>query len=290
MSCGAISADGKTLVVGCWGSTIRVFDLEAGKEKKTIPGLASGLRGLAFAPDGKTFATGTADALVRVWDLEAGKAIHTFDGNAGRIMAVAYSPDGKTLATAGGNFGKAGELKLWDLTTGKERAAVAPFAEDLWDVAWAPDGKSVAVAVRDGTAQIVDAATGKTTATFSHPAYARRVAFAPDGKTLAVGYGENGFVTFWDLETGKQKASFQANAGPLFGLSFGPSGKTLLTCGVDGTAVVWNVGKRQVDPAFTLKGHQGQVCFAAFAPDGKTVATGGGSDKTIRLWNVGPQD
>ena len=287
--CGGVTPDGKTLIVGSWGGTVRIFDLEGGKLLKTIAGLSSGQRGLAAAPDGKTFATGAQDRLVRIWDLESGKALRTFDGYSGRIMAVAFSPDGKALASAGGNFGKAGELKIWDLATAKERASVAPFAQDLWDVAWSPDGKRVAAACRDGSAQVVDAATGAVTATFPHSAYARRVAFAPDGKTLAVGYGDQGFVSLWDLETGKQRATFQAQRGALFGLSFSADGKRLLTCGTDGAAVVWNVGK-SVEPAFALTGHQGQVCFAAFAPDGKTVVTGGGSDRTVRVWNVGPVD
>jgi len=38
-----------------------------------------------------------------------------------------------------------------------------------------------------------------------------------------------------------------------------------------------------------LRGHEGDVHFATFLPDGQTVATGG-DDQTIRLWNVGKSD
>jgi WD40 repeat protein len=37
--------------------------------------------------------------------------------------------------------------------------------------------------------------------------------------------------------------------------------------------------------AVTLRGHAGAVDTAAFSPDGKTLATGGG-DNVVRLWNV----
>ena len=159
-------------------------------------------------------------------------------------------------------------------------------------MAFSPDGKSVAVAVGDGTAQIVDVATGKLKATFTHPSYARRVAYSPDGKVLAVSYSDQGFVALWDLETNKQRAVFQAHATALHGLSFSPNGKQLLTAGADGTAVVWNVGTSRVEPALTLKGHEVPVTFALFSPDGRTVATGGGndSDRTVRLWDVAPHD
>ncbi len=283
---GAISPDGKTLVTGTWDGSAVFWDVATGKERLTLAGYKTGLRALAISPDSKTVATAAGDRIVRLWDSATGKPKGEFKDYAGRIMGLAFSPDGKFLATAGGDFGQAGELKLWDLTTGKESVKLAPFARELWGLAYSPDGESVAVAVGDGRAQIIDRTTGKVRASFKHASYVRRVAYSPDGKILAVTYGEDGYVALWDVASGKERSSFQAHQKPLFGIEFSRDGKQLVTCGVDGTALIWDVTKPQVKRTTTIKAHVGQTWFAVFFPDGKTVATGG-TDRTIKLWTVG---
>jgi serine/threonine protein kinase len=42
--------------------------------------------------------------------------------------------------------------------------------------------------------------------------------------------------------------------------------------------------------AFEVEGHSDSVVAVAFAPDGKTFATGGGVDRFIRIWNAGKEE
>jgi WD40 repeat protein len=66
----ALSADGKRLYSGSWDRTIKVWDLEAGKEALTLRG-HTGEVSLTLSADGKRLCSG--DGIIKVWDLEAGK-------------------------------------------------------------------------------------------------------------------------------------------------------------------------------------------------------------------------
>jgi WD40 repeat protein len=47
--------------------------------------------------------------------------------------------------------------------------------------------------------------------------------------------------------------------------------------------VIWDLKSRR---RFKLKAHVGDIHALAFAPDGRTLVTGGASDGTSKLWDV----
>jgi serine/threonine protein kinase/WD40 repeat protein len=282
LCCGAFAADGKTLVTGCGDGTVTVWDVPANQERMSFVRLAPALEAVAVSPDGTTFATAGGDRVVSVWDIETGQPRGELPGHTGEVTALAYAPDGRTLASAGGNRLQPGELKLWDLAAGTERVPVEPFKRRLWDVAYAPDGGSVAVAVGDGTAQVVDTGTGKVRMSFSHPSYAHGVAYSRDGKRLAVSYGDEGGIRIYDVDGGKPWSSFQAPQGTYAGRpEFAPDGRRLMAPCIDGTVLVWDLANPQAPTVTALGESGGQVRFAVFFPDGRSVATG--DDRTIRV-------
>ncbi|MBN3873921.1 MAG: hypothetical protein HWQ23_27725, partial [Nostoc sp. JL33] len=77
----AIAPDGKTAVSGSLDKTLKVWDLQTGKEISTLTGHNRSVNAVAIAPDGKTAVSGSLDKTLKVWDLQTGKEISTLTGH-----------------------------------------------------------------------------------------------------------------------------------------------------------------------------------------------------------------
>ena len=63
------SPDGKTLVSGSWDKTIKLWNVETGKEIRTLKGHDELVRSVNFSPDGKTLVSGSEDKTIILWNL-----------------------------------------------------------------------------------------------------------------------------------------------------------------------------------------------------------------------------
>jgi WD40 repeat protein len=81
----------------------------------------------------------------------------------------------------------------------------------------------------------------------------------------------------------RESVILKEHTGPLWGASFAPDGRRLVTVSADGTGRLWD--SQTGTPLSVLRGHRGPVRFAAFSPDGQSVVTGS-LDNTARVWNV----
>lgn len=61
----AFSPDGKTLASG--GSTLRLWDVAAGRELTRLRRHIESVLAVAFSPDGRTLAIGGADKALKLW-------------------------------------------------------------------------------------------------------------------------------------------------------------------------------------------------------------------------------
>ncbi|MDZ8228113.1 MAG: WD40 repeat domain-containing protein, partial [Nostoc sp. ChiVER01] len=107
----SFSPDGKTLASGSDDKTIKLWNLDTGKEIRTLTGHDNFVWSVSFSPDGKTLASGSEDKTIKLWNLETAKEIHTLTGHDNPVYSVSFSLDGKTLAS--GSRDKT--IKLWNL-------------------------------------------------------------------------------------------------------------------------------------------------------------------------------
>ena len=254
----SFSPDGKTLASGFWDKTIRLWDVETGKEKSLLSGHTDRVWSVSFSPDGKTLASGYWNNPIRLWDVETGKEKFQLSGHTNTVNSVSFSPDGKTLASGSGDK----TIRLWNVKTGKEKFQLSGHTNTVDSVSFSPDGKTLASGSGDNTICLWDVQTGKEKSQLpGHTAYVNSVSFSPDGKTLASGSGDK-TIRLWDVETGKEKSLLPGHTSYVNSVSFSPDGKTLASGSDDNTIRLWDltfyfkVKDRQVNEAEIKKAEQ----------------------------------
>lgn len=70
----AFSPNGKILA-SAGGGTIRLWEVETGRELRVFSGHNGAVYSVSFSPDGKWLASGGYDLIVRIWEVETGREV-----------------------------------------------------------------------------------------------------------------------------------------------------------------------------------------------------------------------
>lgn len=279
----AFSPDGKTLFSGSNDGTVKSWDPSTGALKQTHEDPGTEIHGIALAADSSFLALGAVGPdghgyVALVSNSAAGLGATSRTIPVDNVSGLALSPDHKTLAVGNGST----SVKLWDTSSGASRQLEGQDTSPN-TVAFAPDGQTLAAGGVGYPVTIWNVATGQMKQLTGHTSDIYKVAFSPDGQTLASA-SRDGTIKLWDLRTNSLIRTLGKDETNGDAVAFSGDGKT-----VAGTLAedvnLWNVQTGSLEQ--TVRGEPGatSVGVLAFAPDGKTIATGC-RDGSLRIWSV----
>ena len=174
----AFSPDGKLLACGNLQGRIKLWEVDTGRELRSIKtaGKQGSVLALSFTPDGRNLAAAVGESTVQA-------------------KGTPITPEEVKSS-----------VQLFDVTTGKPAGTIASAAIPRL-LRFSPGGKLLAIAGMDATIRLLDVAAGREVRVLKgHHAMVRGIVFTPDSRLL-VSASEDGSSRIWSPETGEELAT-----------------------------------------------------------------------------------
>lgn len=192
-----LSPDGRFLASESRFTSVRLWDLQTGKEVGTFPSDIYSIIG--FSPCGSYLAC--LGEYIQLWDIASGEMFKTSIKQDLVTDEFAFSPCGQYLAAG------MDEIFLWDIVRGElyRQLPLPQGCQEMFPLTFSSCGSYFAAGAwwQPGVEKVPiclwEVETGKHLTTFwGHPTDVQALAFSPDNKLLASG-SHDGTILLWDL-------------------------------------------------------------------------------------------
>ena len=275
----ALSGDGLLAVSASSDRTLKVWEVETGRELRTLQGDTRAINGVALSGDGKSAVSASEDNTLKVWDVMTGCELRTLQGHTNWVNGVALSGDGRHAVSASLDH----TLKVWEVETGRELRTLQGHLKAVYGVALSGDGRRAVSASEDETLKVWDVETGQEFRTLrGHTSAVNGVAVSKDGRhAVSASYDQT--LKVWDLETGRELRSFRGHTGSVYSVALSGDGRHAVSASYDQTLKVWDVETGRELRSF--RGHTGSANGVALSGDCR-CAVSASDDQTLKVWNV----
>jgi WD40 repeat protein len=271
--------DGRILAAGGGADPVRVWDVDTGEQKLTLP--ETWVNAIAFSPRGSVMMTAGTFKIIKVWETDTGKEIARIEGHAAPIKAMALNPIGDLLASGGQD----GTIILWEPAYKKKVMEFKDHTDEITCLAFC-EALNIGMLVsgsNDRTVRVWDSDNNKLISKIDAGCGVLAVAITPDGKTVFSG-GDDNLIRVWDAQTGKLLDTLKGHADMVVSLAVIDKGKTLVSGGRDQAIRLWDLANRQANPR-VIQRHLGDSDALAVTRDGTRIATAG-LNNTIRIFDA----
>jgi WD40 repeat protein/serine/threonine protein kinase len=282
----ALSPDGATLASACKDGVVAFWSALPGAKEEQPRVLtpehwldvASSANKAAFAPDGRALAE-VREGIVRLRALPALTELESIPALGSNVEVVAWSPDGAVIVSGSAD----GWLRVW--SCGERRLLQAiPDRGLLYGVGFSSDGLLFMTMEWGGVVTVWNTRTWLRACMFRERG-TQSASLSPDGRRGLTGRW-TGELNWWETKTGGLlRAVTSGHRYPVSGTAFSPDSTRAASVAEDGTLALWDASS--FDCINRFKGHMLGIHSVVFSPDGRRLATGGGSGReAVKVWDV----
>ena len=273
--------------------TVKVWNLDDGRELYTLCGHTSWITAAAITPDGKRAVSAAgwrhtcSENTLKVWDLERGTELHSLRGHTQYVSALEILPDGLSAISAS----KDCTLKVWDLEIGVELFTLQGHTDPIVRMTITPNGRyAISISTNsksnNNTLKVWDLENRSELYTLHNLGYVSALAITPDSQRFILASIDNslrGILKVFDLKSGKQLRTLRGHSMAVTSVTVTPDGLRAVSSSIHKTLKVWDLqsGKQ----LHTLRGHTSGVGKVTLTSDGR-YALSTSSDCTLKIWDL----
>ncbi len=213
------SADSR-LLVSYAGSEIILWDVNSGRQIRTMNGHEADIKDIAISADGKYLVSCSWDKTVKIWDVSSGEIVRSLTPIQGsNATAVCFGPQDNLVLVGLEN----GSIATFEINNPEIHVILTGHLKSVYEITFSSDGKWMASSAGNDETKLWDFEKRQVLKTLAYGG--KSVSFSNEGHLLAVG-GKD--VVLFDPQSGVQLKTYASKMYSVENVRFSADDKALM--------------------------------------------------------------